>query len=262
MDVPRTVSAALDDRPIDGAVCLEAGAGVGNTTAGLLEAGASRVYAVTDDRTHAVTTRDRATIDTPAATAADDRLAVVEADLRSTPLPDDSVDLITAHALCNVLDPMALSAVADELLRVASPGCHLVVDDYDPLPDDAAVGDVFAVENAAAELATGRQALTFYPASFMKRFFVGYGWVFEREQTLLEPVPWTSAHLSAHTDAIASFAETLAPDVGDSLTAVADGLVAEVDAESTGRMYSLAFQLPQRVASLDASASGDGFGRS
>jgi len=42
VDVPSTVSAALEDRPVEGAVCLEAGAGVGNATAGLLARGASR----------------------------------------------------------------------------------------------------------------------------------------------------------------------------------------------------------------------------
>ncbi|MGA9402902.1 MAG: SAM-dependent methyltransferase, partial [Haladaptatus sp.] len=53
MDIPRTVRTALADRPVSGATCLEAGAGMGNTTAGLLADGASRVYAVTNDPEHA-----------------------------------------------------------------------------------------------------------------------------------------------------------------------------------------------------------------
>jgi len=40
-------------------------------------------------------------------------------------------------------------------MRVAAPDCHLVVDDYDPPADDAAMQNLFAVENAAAALATG-----------------------------------------------------------------------------------------------------------
>ncbi|WP_433634051.1 AMP-binding protein [Halomicrococcus sp. NG-SE-24] len=44
MDVPQTVTAALEDRPVDEATCLETGAGVGNATAGLLANGARRVY--------------------------------------------------------------------------------------------------------------------------------------------------------------------------------------------------------------------------
>jgi hypothetical protein len=102
VDVPSTVSAALEDRPVEGAVCLEAGAGVGN-----------------------------------AATA----------------------------------------------------GCHLVVDDYAPLPEGSATHDLFA----------------------------GHGWAFDRERTLLDPVPWTASHVEA-----------------------------DAEGESAGEMYSLAMRLPNR----------------
>lgn len=238
MDVPHTIAAALKDRPVAGRRCLEAGAGVGNATAGLLANGADRVYAVTNDRDHALTTRRRAGGD------GGDRLAVLEADLRSIPLPDDSVDLITAHGLCNVLDPAALSSVATELSRVAAPGAGLVVDDYDPPPDDAAVGELFAVENAAAALARGRPALTFYPAAFLRRFFAGDGWEFRRERTLLEPVPWTERHVAAHADRAASMAAECPGEAGDALAATARRLAAEIGSESVGRMYGLAFRLP------------------
>jgi len=238
MDVPDTVATALDDRPVDGKHCLEAGAGVGNATAGLLANGADRVSAVTNDRDHARTTRRR--VDE----GDGDRLAVLEADLRSIPLPDDSVDLITAHGLCNVLDPAALSVVTEELSRVAAPGAQLVVDDYDPPPDGAAIGELFAVENAASELARGRPALTFYPAAFLRRFFAGCGWEFERERTLLEPVPWTESHVSAHADEAASVAAEHPGEPGDALAATARRLASEMGPESVGRMYSLAFRLP------------------
>lgn len=247
MDVPHTVAAALEDRPVTGKRCLEAGAGVGNATAGLLANGADRVYAVTNDRDHARTTRRRVGGDDGGDSGDGndgDRLAVLEADLRSVPLPDDSVDLITAHGLCNVLDPPALSAVAEELSRVAAPGAGLVVDDYDPLPDDAAVGELFAVENAASELARGRPALTFYPAAFLRRFFAGHGWEFERERTLLNPVPWTESHVAAHADRAVSMAEEHSGDAGDALAATARRLASEIGSESVGRMYGLAFRLP------------------
>ncbi|WP_418286168.1 class I SAM-dependent methyltransferase [Halorubrum sp. DTA46] len=248
MDVPHTVAAALDDRPVAGRRCLEAGAGVGNATAGLLANGAARVYAVTNDRDHARTTRRRVG-DSIADSDGDaddvgDRLAVLEADLRSIPLPDGSVDLISAHGLCNVLEPAALSAVAEELSRVAVPGAQLVVDDYDPLPDDAAIAELFAVENAASELARGRPALTFYPAGFLRRFFAGHGWEFRRERTLLEPVPWTESHVSAHADRAASMAAGNPGEPGDTLAATARRLKTEIGSESVGRMYGLAFRLP------------------
>lgn len=237
MDVPETVTTALSDRPVSGAVCLEAGAGVGNTTAGLLAAGASRVYAVTNDADHAGTVRERVGRDAP------DRTAVLEADLRALPLPDESVDVVTAHGLCNVLPPSSLAPVLDELTRVAAPGCHLVVDDYEPL-DGAAVRDLFALENAAAELAENRPALTFYPSALLRALVTGYGWQFDRERTLLDPVPWTANHVEAHADVARSHAETLPREVAEALTARTDSVAADVGEEAAGEMYSLAFRHP------------------
>jgi SAM-dependent methyltransferase len=235
MDVPRTVTAALADRPVEGATCLEAGAGVGNATAGLLAAGAERVYAVTDDAGDARTVRDRVGED------GRDRAAVVEADLRALPLAADAVDLVTAHGLFNVLPPPAVAPVAAELARVAAPGCHLVVDDYEPLPADAAVRDLFAVENAATELARGRPALTFYPAALLRSVFVGEGWRFDRRRTLLDPVPWTESHVAAHADAARAAAATLPAPLRQALLDATNRAVAAVGRESAGAMYSLAF---------------------
>lgn len=237
MDVPKTVAAALEDRPVAGATCLEAGAGVGNTTAGLLASGAARVYAVTNDSDHARTVRGRIAADEA------DRAAVVRADLRDVPIASGSIDLVTAHGLCNVLEPGALAAVAAELTRVAAPGCHLLVDDYEPLPDDAAIRDLFAVENAASELADRRSALTFYPASMIRRLFAGYGWAFDRERTLLQPVPWTESHVRAHAAVARSAAAELPDELATALTAEADRLEEAVGEESAGRMYSLAFRV-------------------
>ena len=238
MDVPKTVATALEDRPVTGAVCLEAGAGAGNATAGLLAAGAARVYAATIDRDHARATRDRIT------ESGGDRTAALEADVRALPLATGSVDVVTAHGLFNVLAPATLDAVASELTRVAAPGCHLVVDDYEPPPEGAAVRDLFAVENAAAELARGRPALTFYPAATLRRLFAGYGWEFDRERTLLDPVPWTESHVAAHADAARSAASELPAELGDPLIAETDRLVEAVGSESVGEMYSVAMRLP------------------
>jgi len=239
MDVPQTVTAALADRPVDGATCLEAGAGVGKTTAGLLADGADRVYAITNDREHARTVRERVGTDDR------DRAVVIEADLVQTPLASDSVEIITAHGLCNVLPPDSLDAVLDELTRVAAPGCHLVVDDYEPLPDDAAMRDLFAIENAAAELATGDAALTVYPAAAIRRLVAGHGWEFDRERTLLDPVPWTPNHVAAHADAARASARTLPDDLRKPLLAEIDRLVDAIGEESAGTMYSLAFRLSE-----------------
>jgi hypothetical protein len=218
------------------------------------------VYAVTNERSHARAVRDRLGGDTGGTDDADgadgtdetddaddtdgDRLVVLEADVRSLPIAADSVDVVTAHGLFNLLPPAALDPVVDELTRVAAPGCHLVVDDYDPLPDGAAVRDLFAVENAATELAHGRPALTFYPAGVLRRLFVGAGWTFDREHTLLEPVPWTPSHVEAHATAARAAAARVPGELGERLRGEVDRLVGAVGEESVGRMYSVAFRLP------------------
>ncbi|WP_458190503.1 class I SAM-dependent methyltransferase [Haladaptatus sp. NG-WS-4] len=238
MDVPQTVTTALADRPVAGAVCLEAGAGLGNTTAGLLAADASRIYAVTNDRDHANTVHERVGRDEP------ERTAVLEADLRRLPLASDSVEIITAHGLFNVLAPASLESVATELTRVAAPGCHLVIDDYEPLPDGATVRELFALENAATELATGQPALTFYPEAVLRRLFGGYGWEFDRKRTLLEPVPWTASHVKAHADSAVAMASRLPDELGDTLVAETERIASAIGEESVGSMYSVALQLP------------------
>lgn len=121
MAIPRTVTTALADRPVAGAVCLEAGAGVGNTTAGLLAGGASRVYAVTNERKHAKSTLERVRANADLRTDSPGRVAILEADLRDIPLPADSVEVITAHGLFNVVPPADLAPIITELTRVAAP---------------------------------------------------------------------------------------------------------------------------------------------
>ncbi|WP_245756862.1 class I SAM-dependent methyltransferase [Halogranum rubrum] len=236
VDVPQTVTTALADQPVEGRVCLEAGAGVGNTTAGLLAAGAARVYAVTNDADHAELVRERVV------RGESDRAAVLEADLRELPLATGSVELVTAHGLFNVVDPAALDAICAELARVAAPDCSLVVDDYEPLPEGAKMRDLFALENAASELARSRAALTFYPATTLRRLFTGWGWEFEREVTLLDPVPWTASHVDAHANVVRSLASALPAELSTPLTAEADRLVGDIGSESVGEMYSIAFR--------------------
>ncbi|ELZ55362.1 MULTISPECIES: class I SAM-dependent methyltransferase [unclassified Haloferax] len=248
MDVPTTVTAALDDRPVRGAVCLEAGAGTGNATAGLLDAGAKRVYAVTNDPEHATLVRDRVA-PSPTDRA---RTAVLEADVRSLPLPDDSVEVVTAHGLFNLVGPESPAAVARELTRVAAPGCHLVVDDYEPLPDDAAIRELFALENAASQLARGRPALTFYPADALGALFSGYGWRVDRELTLLDPVPWSESHVEAHASVATSFAADVPDPVGGTLAAEVERVADAVESESAGEMYSVAMRLSDSAAAADA----------
>ena len=242
MDPPATVLEALADREVENRRVLEAGAGVGNGTAGLLDAGARSVFAITNERDHARTVRDRPD---PAGRV---RTAVLEADLRAIPLPDDTVDLVFAHALLGVVEPAALPGIVSELTRVATPSASLVVDEYEPIPRRAPLRRLFAVENAAAELATGRPALSFYPAALVRRIFAGYGWEVERERTLLDPVPWDERLLAEHLDVIRGFRPDLPAPIGGALVEEAARLVDEIGAIETGEMYSVAFR--RRSANL------------
>ena len=248
MAVPNTIQRALADRSIEGRSCLEAGAGVGNATTGLLEAGAAAVYAITNEGSHARTVRDRI--------GDDARASILLADLRSIPLPDDSVDVITAHALFNVVPADAATPIATELTRVVAPGGTLVIDDYAPIAEADPVRRLFAVENAAAELADGRPALTFYPADGLRRLFAGHGWHHDRTETILEPVPWTADLLEAHADVVREYATDLPSELADPLVSRADRLVDEIGSSEVGTMYSLALEydgsVPEHVDALES----------
>lgn len=233
MEVPSTVETALSDRPVAGRRCLEAGAGVGNTTAGLLASGADSVWAITNERDHVETVRQR--ID-------EDRVTILEGDLRSIPLDDDSVEFVTAHALFNVVPVTDAASIVSELSRVAAPDAHLVVDDYAPMPEGR-MADLFAVENALAELARGAPSLTFYPPEHLRSLFAAHGWTFERRKTLLDPAPWTESHVQAHLGVARESASSVSTAVAEPLLAQAERLAEDIGSTDAGRMYSLAFQL-------------------
>lgn len=237
MNLPRTVLTAVADQPVDGRLCLEAGAGVGAMSAALLDAGAKRVYAMSNDRADVLLTRRRM--------GSQDGLEPLEADLQEIPLKTESIELITAHGLCNLLNPESLQAVTDEFNRIACPGCRLIVDDYDPLSKDAEIRQLFAIENAAAALGKGDAAVTFYPSRLLKRQFSAAGWTFERELTLLEPVPWTGSHLSAHANVVEELSPKMPSPLDEYLSTRAQQLVTTIGHEDAGRMYSLAFSLSE-----------------
>jgi len=100
------------------------------------------------------------------------------------------------------------------------------------------VGPILAGVTAA--LARGRPALTFYPAAALRRLFAGYGWTFERERTLLDPVPWTESHLDAHAGAARAATTGVTGPVAESLESLIDRVEERVDPASVGEMYSVA----------------------
>jgi len=234
-EIPETIATALADVPVAGRHCLEAGAGAGNATAALLDEGAARVAAVTNDADHAATVRDR---------FRDERRATaVLADLRAIPLPDDTVDVVTAHGLFNVVAPPAVTPVVDELTRVTAPGGWLVVDDYDPI--DGPVRDLFALANAVGELADAQPTFTFYPRTHLRDLVTAAGWQHQWTRTLLDPVPWTADLLDAHAELIREDAAALPEELADATeTRLRQVRERAADGVDVGQMYSLAFRLP------------------
>ena len=232
-DIPETVRTALADVPVSGARCLEAGAGVGHTTAGLVSEGAAHVTAVTNNADHAATVTDRF--------AEEESVATLLGDLRSLPLPDDAVDLVTAHGLFNVVTPSELTPIVAELTRVTAPDGWLVVDDYDPL--DGPVRELFGLANAVGELRDSRPPYTFYPREHVRALVTAHGWAHERTKTLLDPIPWTPDLLDDHAALIRDDLATLPDDLADALaTRVEQVRDRAGDGVETGVMYSLAFR--------------------
>lgn len=225
---------ALADVPIADRPCLEAGAGVGNATAGLRDAGGAPVFGISNEAEHVRDLRE--------AFRGDDAVVPLLADLRRIPLADDAVEVATAHCLFNVLAPAEASPVVAELTRVVAPGGWLVVDDYAPLPDGP-VRDLFALENAVGTLAESSRPYTFYPPAHLRSLFEARGWELARERTLLDPVPWSDELLDAHADlveaGVADLPADLAEALRDRLTAVGERAAGGVDA---GELYSLAFR--------------------
>lgn len=225
---------ALSGVPVENNRCLEAGAGAGNTSETLLERDAAVVYALTNDAEHATDVHKRF--------ESKSRLVSVIADLQEAPLPDDSVDVVTAHALLNVLTPPELDHIATELTRVTRDGGYLVVVDYDPIPDDR-VRELFAVENAVSELAETRPALVFHPQELVERVFTAAGWNCIKTGTALEPVPWTGELLDAHVQVIEDHLERLPDNLAEPLRDHAHRVRERAgEGIETGSMYYHTFQ--------------------
>lgn len=229
--LPETVTTAIADVPVAGATCLDAGAGTGSMALALAQAGADRVLTVTDDRGHATDVRAR---------IEGDPVAVLEADLRATPVRSRVADVVTAHALFNVLAPAAAWAVVGELSRVAAPDADLIVVDYAPLPDGV-VADLFALENAVGVLRDGVPAYTFYPAGLVAALFAAHGWTHVGTETLLDPVPWSAALLGEHAalarEGAAAIDSPLGPALADHVDAV-ETRVPDTGVDA-GRFYAI-----------------------
>jgi Methyltransferase domain. len=234
-DIPGTLTDSLAGVPTAGRAALEAGAGAGGATAALRAGDASPVYSITNEREHATGVHEQ---------FPGDGVVTLQADLRAIPLPDDAVEVVTAHALFNVVPTTDAAAIVEELTRVTAAGGTVVVDDYAPVPD----GDtraLFGAGNAVSELVECEPTYTFYPASHLRGLFEAAGWEHTETTTLLDPVPWTAELLDAHAE-IASDRTELPPDpLASALRDHIEHVREEIGERSdTGGMCSLRLGLP------------------
>lgn len=121
-----------------------------------------------------------------------------------------------------------------------------MINDYEPLPRDAAVRELFALENAVMELANGRPALVFYPAAVLQGLFAENGWCFARKRILLDPVPWTDSHIDAHANAARRLARQAPDRITGALLKRIKSTSNRLGPESVGKMYSIAMDRPDR----------------
>jgi SAM-dependent methyltransferase len=235
-DIPDTITEALAGVRTTGRPALEAGAGAGNATAALRAGDARPAYAVTNDSAHARTVQDRFPDDSGVHT--------LQADLQTIPLPDDAVEVVTAHALFNLVPTTDVVTIVDELTRATAPGGTVVVDDYGPIPDPDTRA-LFGAGNAVAELVDAAPTYTFYPASHLRWLFEATGWEHVETTTLLDPVPWTADLLDAHAEIAGNRAESLPASLAPALRDHIESLRAAIGERSdTGRMYSLRLDRP------------------
>jgi hypothetical protein len=233
-DIPDSLTEALTAVRTAGRPALEAGAGAGNATAALRAGDATPVYPVTDDHDHATGVGERFTDDSA--------VHPLEANLRAVPLPDDTVEVVTAHGLFNLVPTTDTTGIVAELTRVTASGGEIVVDDYGPVHETTRA--LFGAGNAVSELLEGEPTYTCYPAAHLRSLFEAHGWRHVETRGLLEPVPWTAALLDAHAEAATDRTDTLSDPLGTAVREHVEEVRGRLGTGSeTGRMYSVRLEL-------------------
>jgi len=106
-------------------------------------------------------------------------------------LEEETIDLITAHMLVNVVTPVDLLLILKELTRVAKKKALMVVNDYNPLCSyqterSHLVDELFRIENAVSYLANGEPALVWYPSEYITELLELLGWEIETAELMYE----------------------------------------------------------------------------
>jgi ubiquinone/menaquinone biosynthesis C-methylase UbiE len=192
----------MDEINVKGLVCLEAGTGAGNTTLWLAKKGAKLVYSISNNQEHldyAFKRLSKKYIK---------NVKFIKADLQKLDfLEEETIDLITAHMLINVVTPVDLFLIFKELTRIAKNKALIVVNDYNPLSSyqterSHLVEELFRIENAVSYLANGEPILVWYPSEYTAGLLELLEWKVETIELLYDKTPWEKELLKEHLEVI------------------------------------------------------------
>jgi len=192
----------MKDVNVEGSICLEAGTGAGNMTRYLVQRGAKLVYSISNNQEHLDYARSKLSDEEAK------RVRFINADLRRLNfLSDNTIDLITAHMLINVVPAVELFLIFKELTRVAKKGALIVINDYNPLSSyitkrSRLVEELFRIENAISYLVEGKPALVWYPSEYITDLLQLSGWKLESVRLLYHKTPWERELLQEHLEVI------------------------------------------------------------
>lgn len=193
---------AMDKINVVGLICLEAGTGAGHMTRWLAEKGAKLVYSISNNEEHLEYARKRL----PKKYVKN--VKFIKADLRKLDfLERESIDLITAHMLINVVTHVDLFLIFKELTRVAKDGGLMVINDYNPLNSyrterSHLIEELFRIENAVSYLVNGKPALVWYPSEYITELLGLLGWKIENVELMYDKTPWDKELLKEHLEVI------------------------------------------------------------
>ena len=234
---------AMDRLNIKGLICLEAGTGAGHMTCYLAKRGAKLVYSISNNQEHL----DCARKELPKKYIKNVRF--IKADLRRLDfLEDETIDLITAHMLVNVVTPVDVFLIFKELTRVAKNNALIVVNDYNPLSSyqterSHIVEELFRIENAVYYLTNGKPALVWYPSEYIADLLKLLGWRIETIELMYDKTPWEKELLEEHLEVIENECKKLRNEnLRREMLSQATEILNQVDEDETiyaGTIYSI-----------------------
>ncbi|HOC52522.1 MAG TPA: class I SAM-dependent methyltransferase [Caldisericia bacterium] len=157
----------MNDISIKGLICLDAGTGTGGMTRYLVRKGAKFVYSVSNNEEYLDYARSNCSTNELR------KIKFINTDLSDLNfLSVESVNLITAHMLINLVSPIKLFLIFKELTRAARKGCLLIIIDYNPfftyqMDRSYLIEELFRIENAIHYLVEGEPAMIWYPSEYI-----------------------------------------------------------------------------------------------